>query len=112
MWRFHSFVCRLGKRGELVFATKDEESEYFDKLYKNLEKYKENTYIKLPTYVTDLKRFYPYVDDLKSTIFKFKPATLTKAKYLLENIKKEFIKSHKVRRNVHFIWNVISSMNG
>ena len=97
------WVCRLGQGVDLAFPSKDEEKRYFDKLYQNLEKYKENTYIKLPTYITDLKRFYPYLDELKSTVFKFKTNTLTKAKYLLENIKHEFIHSHKVKMHINLL---------
>ena len=93
-------ICRLGKGVDLAFPSKDEEKRYFDKLYQNIEKYQENTYIKLPTYITDLKRFYPYLDELKSTVFKFKANTLTKAKYILENIKQEHIHSTRVKKNV------------
>ena len=103
MIEFFCLVFRLGQGVDLAFPSKDEEKRYFDKLYKNIEKYKENTYIKLPTYITDLKRFYPYLDELKSTIFKFKTDTLTKAKYLLENIKQEFIHSHRVKLHITLI---------
>ena len=91
---------RLGKRGEFSFESKEEEVEYFNNLYQNIQKYKENTYIKLPTYVVDLKRFYPYVDELKSAVFKFKPETISKAKSLLNNIKQEFIHSDKVKKHL------------
>ena len=41
-----------------------------------LEKLKYNKYLKLNTYVVDVKGFYPYINELRENIFKFKECFL------------------------------------
>ena len=58
---------------------------------------KQNNYIKLPTYVIDVKRFYPYIKELSLNILKFKGDIVLKANGLLNNMKEKFIHSAQVK---------------
>ena len=81
------------------FEDKDEEEEYFRKqLHGKILKLKQNNYIKLPSYTIDLKGFYPYIDELKLNIFKFKRDNDLRARALLNKMKEKFIHSAKVRK--------------
>ena len=80
-----------------TFGTISEEEEHFSSLYCNITALKTNSYVKLPTYLVDLKRFYPYVEDLKTNIFKFKTSTISLSQVIFDEMKQDFANFKKVR---------------
>ena len=55
-----------------------------------LEPLKYNKVVKLAAYVNDVQGFYPYVDELKKHIFKFKQEDLRVAKSIFQSIKNKY----------------------
>ena len=80
------------------FRNQAEEEIYFDEFYNEIDQLREHTYIKIPFYANDVKKFYPYLDELKENVFKFKKNDLLQAKHLLYNMKTKFSRSSKVRK--------------
>ena len=78
------------------FRNQAEEEMYFDGFYNKIDQLREHTYIKIPFYANDVKKFYPYLDELKENVFKFKKDDLLQAKNLVHNMKTKFIRSSKV----------------
>ena len=78
------------------FRNKAEEEIYFDAFYNRIDHLREHAYIKIPFYANDVKKFYPYLEELKEKIFKFKKDDLLQAKNLVDNMKTKFIRSSKV----------------
>ena len=79
-----------------IFDDQEEEEEYYEKFHKKIKNLKNNHYIKIPFYTIDIKTFYPYLDDLRTNIFKFKSDVVTKSQIILDKIKTKFMYSAKV----------------
>ena len=90
------FIVHFRLKSKTIFANQIEEEEYFNNFYSNLTALKEHSYVKLPTYMVDLKKFYPHVADLKLNILKFKNDTISRAQELFTNMKEEYINLKKV----------------
>ena len=69
-----------------------EEVEYFKRIDNKIEDLKHNKYVKLPFYTVDIKRFFPYVDELRSNVLKFKPDTISKSQNIMKNMKEKYAK--------------------
>ena len=78
------------------FRNQAEEEIYFHAFYNKINQLREQTYIKIPFYANDVKKFYPYLDELKENVFKLKKDELLQAKNLVHNMKTKFIRSSKV----------------
>ena len=46
-----------------------------------------NSYVKLRTNTTDMQGFFPYIDELRNYIFKFKPEDMNTARTILQSVK-------------------------
>ena len=46
-----------------------------------------NSYVKLDTYTIDIQGFFPYLDELKNYIFKFKQEDMKTARTILQSVK-------------------------
>ena len=90
------FIVHFRLKLKTIFVNQIEEEEDYNNLYSNLTALKEHSYVKLPTYIVDLKRFYPHVADLKLNIFKFKNDTISRAQELFTNMKEEYTNLKKV----------------
>ena len=84
------FFYRL--KQQYHFNNELEEDEYFKRIDNKIEDLKHNKYVKLPFYTVDIKRFFPYVDELRSTVLKFKPEILYQSQSIMNNIKEKYAK--------------------
>ena len=57
---------------------------------KNLERYKMDNYVKLGAYTTDVQGFFPYLNELKTSVFKFKDEDLRTAKSIIQSVTNTF----------------------
>ena len=55
-----------------------------------LENLTTNSYVKLETYTIDIQGFFPYVDELKNDVFKFKPEDMKTARTILQSVKNAY----------------------
>ena len=69
-----------------------EEEEYFKRIDNKIEDLKQNKYVKLPFYTVDIKRFFPYVDELRSNVLKFKPEILSQSQNIMKYMKEKYAK--------------------
>ena len=83
-------------KSQMLFSNDLEEEEYSNNLYSKLIALKENNYIKLPTYIVELRRIYPYVEELKSNIFKFRNEVILNARKLFTTMKQDFVNFKQV----------------
>ena len=57
---------------------------------KNLEGYKTDNYVKLGAYTTDVQGFFPYANELKKSVFKFRDEDLKTAKTIMQSVNNTF----------------------
>ena len=57
---------------------------------KNLERYKMDNYVKLGAYTTDVQGFFPYLNELKTSVFKFRDEDLKTAKSIIQSVTNTF----------------------
>ena len=57
---------------------------------KNLEGYKTDNYVKLGAYTTDVQGFFPYANELKNSVFKFRDEDLKTAKTIMQSVNNTF----------------------
>ena len=57
---------------------------------KNLERYKMDNYVKLGAYTTDVQGFFPYLNELKASVFKFQDEDLRTAKSIIQSVTNTF----------------------
>ena len=93
-----SFIFHFRLEDKVIFGNRSEEEEYFSQLYCNVTSLQKNSYIKLPSYLVDLKRFYPYIKDLKTTTFRFKTSTLALSQIIFDKMKQDFARVQKVAK--------------
>ena len=55
-----------------------------------LEKLTINSYVKLETYTIDIQGFFPYVEELKNHVFKFKSEEMKTARTILQSVKNAY----------------------
>ena len=60
-----------------------------------LQKLKLNSYVKLERYTNDVQGFFPYVTELRKSIFVFKEEDMTKANTIFQVAKNTFRATHK-----------------
>ena len=51
-----------------------------------LEEYKMDSYVKLGAYVTDVQGFFPYIDELRSSVFRFKNDDMKTANTIFQSV--------------------------
>ena len=78
------------------FGNKTEEEVYFEAFYEKINQWRKHSYIKIPYYTIDVKKFHPYLQELRNNVFKFKKDDILQAKTLVHNMKRKFIHSSKV----------------
>ena len=86
--------CRLKERYR--FGNKTEEEVYFEVFYEKINQWRKHSYIKIPNYTIDVKKFHPYLQELRNNVFKFKEDDILQARTLAHNMKRKFIRSSKV----------------
>ena len=69
-----------------------EEEEYFTRIDAKIQALSRNRYVKLPFYTVDIKRFFPYVDELRSDVLKFRSDTISKSQNIMNRIKEKYAK--------------------
>ena len=84
-------ILRIGAE-QYHFNNDLEEDEYFKRVDNKIEDLKYNKYVKLPFYTVDVKRFYHYVDELRSNVLKFKPDTFSQSQNIMKNMKEKYAK--------------------
>ena len=78
-----------------VLSTTDEQ---LSKSRDQLKKFTTNSYVKLDQYTDDVQGFFPYVEELRKSIFKFKPEDMKTAKTIFQAMKNTYFatRQHKV----------------
>ena len=86
--------CRLKEKYR--FGNKTEEEVNFGAFYEKINQWRKHSYIKIPNYTIDVKKFHPYLQELRNNVFKFKKDDILQAESLIYNMKRKFIHSSKV----------------
>ena len=86
--------CRLKEKYR--FGNKTEQEVYFEAFYEKIRQWRKHSYIKIPYYTIDVKKFHPYLQELRNNVFKFKKDDILQAKTMVHNMKRKFIHSSKV----------------
>ena len=60
-----------------------------------LEKFRTNSYVKLGPYTTDIQGFFPYAEELKNSVFKFKTDDMRTAKTIFQSVKNTYRATNK-----------------
>ena len=60
-----------------------------------LNRYKYSWLIKLNPYVCDIKGFFPYLDELRNSYFRFQPKVIKHGKYIMQNLQRQHGKNTK-----------------
>ena len=93
-----SFIFYFRLEDKVIFGNRREEEEYFSHFYCSVTSLQKNSYIKLPSYLVDLKRFYPHVKDLKTNTFRFKTSTIALSQVIFDEMKQDFANFQKVAK--------------
>ena len=70
-----------------------------------LEKLRTNSYVKLGPYTIDIQGFFPYAEELKNSVFKFKTEDMRTAKTIVQSVKNTYraTSKHKIDGDITMI---------
>ena len=80
-------VCSIKKMFVFIFRVSDKDLFVSRD---SLTNYKTGTHVKLDAYTNDVQGYYPYIEELKKSVFIFKKEDMTAAKAIFNTIKNTY----------------------